>query len=78
VRSLVVDCSILGCLLGNFTDKGCLAFLFGEGYLPASSREVVAFDVAFLGAIVGLLCRSTDGGCQMLEPTDTWLSGPEH
>jgi hypothetical protein len=33
VRSLVVDCSILGCLLRNFTDKGCLAFLLGEGCL---------------------------------------------
>ena len=36
-----------------------------------SSREVVAFEVAFLGAIAGMVCGSTNGGRQMLENVGT-------
>jgi hypothetical protein len=76
-RLLDVDCSILECLLRDLADKACLAFIFGEGCLAASSKEVVAFEVAFLGGIVRLVCRSTNGGHQMLELTDTWSSRPK-
>jgi hypothetical protein len=37
--------------------------------------EVVAFEVAFLGAITGMIFWSMNGGRQMLELTDTWPSG---
>jgi hypothetical protein len=33
----------------------------------ALSTEAVAFKFALLGAIAGMLCRSTNGGHQMLE-----------
>jgi hypothetical protein len=33
----------------------------------ASSMEAAAFELALLGAIAGMLCRSTNGGYQMLE-----------
>jgi hypothetical protein len=45
--------------------------------VSVSSREVVAFEDAFLGAIARLVCRSTNNGRQMLGPTDKWLSGPK-
>jgi hypothetical protein len=54
VRSLVVDCSILGCLLGNFTDKGCLAFLFGEGYLHRVVQRGGGLRCRFLGSHRGI------------------------
>jgi hypothetical protein len=40
-----------------------------------SSMEVVAFKVAFLGAITKMVFQSTNGGHQMLELTDMWPSG---
>jgi hypothetical protein len=36
----------------------------------ASSKEAVAFEVDFLGAIAGMILRSMNGGRQMLELTD--------
>jgi hypothetical protein len=39
-----------------------------------SSMEVVAFEVAFLVAIAGMVFRSMNGGRQMLELADTWSS----
>jgi hypothetical protein len=36
--------------------------------------ETVAFEFALLGAIAGMFCRSTNGGRQMLELTNSWLA----
>jgi hypothetical protein len=38
--------------------------------------EVAAFEVALLGAIVGMFFRCTNGGRQMLELTNTWTVTP--
>jgi glutamine amidotransferase PdxT len=38
--------------------------------IVASLKEVVAFEVAFLGAIAGMILQSTNGGRQMLELTN--------
>jgi hypothetical protein len=60
----------------DVTNKGCLALFSVKATFTASSRVVVAFEVAFLGVIVGLVYQSMNRGRQMLEPTDTWSSGP--
>jgi hypothetical protein len=39
----------------------------------ASLMETVAFEFALLGAIVGMLYYSTNGGRQMLELANSWL-----
>jgi hypothetical protein len=38
----------------------------------ASSMETAAFKFALLGAITRMFCRSTNDGCQMLEPSNSW------
>ena len=74
--SLAIDCSILEGLMRDVANKGCFALLLSEkASFAASSMEVVAFEVAFLGAIMGMVFRSTNGGRQMLELIDTWPSG---
>jgi hypothetical protein len=74
-RSLAVDCSIPDASWGILPTRAAFPFFSARVAFAASSREVVAFKVAFLGAIVRLLCQSTNGGRQMLEPTNTWSSG---
>jgi hypothetical protein len=65
-------------LLGELRRQG-LPCLSSPRWLSSLRRlEVVALEVAFLGAIVGLLCRSTNNGCQMLELVDTLPSEPKH
>jgi hypothetical protein len=39
-----------------------------------SSMEMVVFEFALLGAIVGMVCRSTNGGRQILELANPWLA----
>jgi hypothetical protein len=39
----------------------------------ASSLEVAAFEFALMGAIAGMVCRSMNGGRQMLELANTRL-----
>jgi hypothetical protein len=58
--------------------RASLPFFLVRVAFVASSREVLALVVTFLGAIAGLGCRSTDGGCQILGPDDTWTCGPKH
>jgi hypothetical protein len=53
------------------TTRAALPFFSARVTFAASSREVVDLEVAFLGAIAGLLCQSTNGGRQMLVLTDT-------
>jgi hypothetical protein len=72
--SLAVDCLILKGLVGDVVSKGCLAFSTRRATFAASSMEVVAFEVVFLGAIAGMVFRGTNGGHQMLELADTWSS----
>jgi hypothetical protein len=36
--------------------------------------EMVVFEFALLGAIVGMVCRSTNGGRQILELANPWLA----
>jgi hypothetical protein len=54
VRSLAVDCSILGCLLGNFADKGFLAFLFSESCLRHVVRRGGGLRCRFVGIHCGI------------------------
>jgi hypothetical protein len=81
--------SIQGCLLlaapsfsgaswGTLSVRAALSFFLARATFAASSREVMALEVAFLGAIAGLLCWSTNGGRQMLVLIDTWSSRPKH
>jgi hypothetical protein len=45
--------------------RAALPFISVRADFAMLSREVVALEVAFLGAIARLLCRSTNGGRQM-------------
>jgi hypothetical protein len=58
--------------------RAALPFFSVRAAFAASSKEVVALEVAFLGATAGLFCRSTNDGRQMLILIDTWSSGPKH
>jgi chemotaxis receptor (MCP) glutamine deamidase CheD len=44
----------------------------------ASPMEVVAFEVAFLGAITGMIFQSTNGGRQMLDSLTHVRVGPSN
>jgi hypothetical protein len=67
-RVLVADClgpAVLSCRMQGVVYEGCFA-LSARAALGASSREELALVVTFLGAIVGLGVRNTNGGRQML------------
>jgi hypothetical protein len=57
--------------------RAALPFFSARAAFAVLTREVVAFKVTFLGAIAGLVYRSTNNGQQMFEPTDTWSSVPK-
>jgi hypothetical protein len=78
---LALYCScfiVLGYSVEGVLNESFLAFFLVRVAFVASSREVLPLVVTFLGAIAGLGCRSTDGGCQILGPDDTWTCGPKH
>jgi hypothetical protein len=73
--SLVVDCLILEGLMRDVVSEACLALLFSKkGRLRCVVDEVLAFEVALLGAITGMVFCCTHGGRQMLELADSWSS----
>lgn len=57
---------ILGRERQGIVDEGDFAFLSSEGYLCGFVQRGVGPDDCFLGAIVGVVLRSTNDGCQML------------
>jgi hypothetical protein len=63
--SLAIDYPILEGLMRDIANKGCFALLLNEKVRLASSMEVVAFKVAFLGAIAGRFigARTVDAKC---------------
>jgi hypothetical protein len=65
-RLLLITPSFLGVSWAASPTRVALPFFLTRAAFAASSREVVALEVAFLGAITGLFCRSTNGGHQML------------
>jgi hypothetical protein len=74
-RSLAIDCLILKGLMGDVVSEGRLAFLFSEkGHLRCVVDGSGGLRSRFLGAIVGIVFRDTNGGRQMLELIDTWSS----
>jgi hypothetical protein len=55
VKALAIDYSVVfGCLLGNFGDKGCLAFLLGEGCLRRIVQRGGGLGSRFLGSHRGI------------------------
>jgi hypothetical protein len=64
---LVVDGVIFEGLLKGVVRKSLAFLLRQERCLRLSSMEAAAFELALLGAIAGMLYRSTDGGRQLLE-----------
>jgi hypothetical protein len=52
-------------------------FLARRAAFAASSMETSAFELALLGAIAGMVCRSTNDGRQMSELANTWSTEPE-
>jgi hypothetical protein len=72
---VVVDCLILEGLMRDVSVRAALLFFLARrAAFAASSMEVVAFGIALLGAIAGMVFRGTNGGRQMLELADTWSS----
>jgi hypothetical protein len=70
--SLAVDCLILKGLMGMSSARAILPFFsVRRAAFSVLSMEVVAFEVAFLGAIAGIVFQGTNGGRQMLELADT-------
>ena len=53
-RSLAVDCSILEGLMRDVADKGCLAFIFSEGYLHRVIQGGGGLRSRFLGSHCGI------------------------
>jgi hypothetical protein len=68
VLPFAVDGLIVESLLRDVVRMGALPFFSAKRVVfVASSMEVAAFEVALLGAISGMVFRSTNGGRQMLE-----------
>jgi hypothetical protein len=77
-RLLLTAPSFLGASWGTSRVRATLPFFSVRATFVVLSREVVALEVAFFGAIAGLFCQNAKGGCRMLVPIGTWSNGPKH
>jgi hypothetical protein len=66
---LFIALSFLGVASGASLVRVPLHFFSARVAFVASPSDVLALIVSFLGAIVGLFFRSTNGGRQMLVPS---------